>query len=81
MRRLGAEIRYEELVSDEEPGSMRGGRCRVRGRELVLIDRRLGVLERCATLAEALRSFDLKDVYVPPAVRNLLDARDRGVSQ
>ncbi len=75
MRRLGAEVRYEELVPDEEPGSMRGGRCRVRGRELVLIDRRLGVLGRCAALSEALRSFDLKDVYVPPAVRSLLDAQ------
>jgi hypothetical protein len=70
---LGIEIRYENLVPDGEPGSTRGGFCRFQERELILIDSRPGPVERCAALAEALRTCDLSETYIPPAVRRLIE--------
>lgn len=69
---LGIEVRYEILVPDGEAGSVRGGLCRHGDRELILIDSRLGPVERCAALADALRSCDLEAIFVPPAIRRLV---------
>lgn len=72
---LGIEVRYENLMPNGEAGSSRGGFCRHGERELILIDDRLGPVERRAALADALRSCDLSGVFVPPAVRRLLEGR------
>ncbi len=70
---LGIEVRYEDLVPEGEPGSTRGGFCRHNERELILVDSRLGPVERAAALAEALRACDLSEIFVPPAVRRLIE--------
>jgi len=70
---LGIEVRYEDLRPEGEAGSTRGGLCRHGERDLILIDSRLGPLERCAALADALRSCDLSGIFVPPAVRRLIE--------
>jgi hypothetical protein len=75
--RLGLEVRYEILVEEGEPGSMRGGLCRVKDRKVIFVDRRLRPIERCAALAEALGTFDLSGVFVPPVARQLIE-REQG---
>jgi hypothetical protein len=72
-RKLGLEVRYEILVEEGEPGSMRGGLCRVRDRRVIFVDRRLGAVERCAALAEALGTFDLTGIFVPPVARRAIE--------
>ncbi len=48
--------------------------------DLIIIDSRMGPAERVSVLSRELRRFDLENVFVPPAVRSLLDAapRDEG---
>jgi hypothetical protein len=68
--RLGVAVRAEPFGKGLLQG--RGGLCRVDGKALVVMDEKLGVPERIAVLAEALATFDLEAVTVPPAVRELL---------
>lgn len=71
-RRLGVEVRYVDFAADEiRPVS---GRCRLRGRDLILVDGALGPQERLRAVAASLRGLDLEGVFLPPAVRELLEA-------
>ncbi len=76
--KLGVEVRYEILVQEGEPGSMRGGLCRVQDRRVIFVDRRLGPVERCAALAEAIATFDLSDIYLPPIARRAIEGDGTG---
>lgn len=66
---LAVEVRREDL-----DGS-RGGLCRLRGRTCILLDRSLSVPERVDLMVGALSQLALDDVFVRPAVRELLERR------
>jgi len=68
--RLGVAVRAEPFGKGLLQG--RGGLCRVDGKAMVVMDDKLGVPERIAVLAEALATFDLEAVTLPPVVRELL---------
>jgi hypothetical protein len=72
--RLGIAVRYEVMdraLSPRQPG---GGLCRLRGQPMILIDAELGPRERIAILAQALGTFDLDSIYLPPLVRATIRA-------
>ncbi len=70
-RKLGVEVRYEDFSRDEfRPAS---GRCRLMGRDVVLVDRALGPQERLQALASSVRDLDLEGVFLPPAVREMME--------
>lgn len=70
--RLGVEIRYEDFSADEiRPLS---GRCRLGGRDLILVDKALDPKERLRALAASMRDLDLEGIFLPPAVREFLEA-------
>jgi hypothetical protein len=71
--KLGIWIRYESLENREENLQLRSGFCRLKGRRIILVDRRLSPEKRCDIIANALKRLDLSDVYVPPAVRERLE--------
>jgi hypothetical protein len=72
-RRLGLEVRREKLLR-EVGYRARGGACRLRNHELIILDRELGLPEQVDILAEALREHDLQGLYLSPAARRLVDA-------
>ena len=47
----------------------------MRGQPIILIDPQLTPQERIALLAEALGTFDLDHIYLPPVVRATIRAR------
>lgn len=69
--RIGVEVREEKLIR-EVGYSVHSGRCRVDGRDMILLDRNASVSERIDVLADSLAGFDLGDVYVDPEVRRLI---------
>ena len=75
---LEIQVRYEALVGEGEAGASHGGLCRLRDGRLILIDERLAPAERCLCLAEALGSFDLSKIFLPPAVRAFVEERRGG---
>src|SRR5713226_7159667 len=70
-RRLGLEVRREKILR-EIGYRTRGGACRLRERDLVIIDRDQPASEQLEVIAEALRSRDLESVYLSPAARRVV---------
>ncbi len=69
---LGIPVRYEK-IPDEEDFIISGGLCRLEGNPVIIINSRVGTRTKIRALVSALRQFDLDEVYVRPALRNLLD--------
>jgi N-dimethylarginine dimethylaminohydrolase len=72
--KLGIPIRCE-IIHDELTGL--GGICRVEGKFILIIDSKATAKEKVQIMIEALRRFDLRDVYVRPALRELLDEYEK----
>ena len=73
--RAGIRVREEAFdpnLSDVK--KPRGGLCTLRGERLILVDAKLPLPERIATVAEALAGVDLESIFVPPIVRATIGA-------
>jgi hypothetical protein len=68
--KLGIPLRYD-IVRDDLTGP--GGLCRIEGEYVLIIDAKATVREKVQILIEAIRRFDLQDIYVRPALRELLE--------
>ncbi len=71
---LGVRVRYDILP--EEVGFASGGLCRLKGRHVVIINKKASGAEKIRTLSRALRRFDLDAIYLKPAVRELLEGKE-----
>jgi N-dimethylarginine dimethylaminohydrolase len=68
---LGIQIRYEKIIEDELSGA--GGLCRVKGEWVIIVNSRATINEKIQTLAKSLKNFDLNNIYIRPALRELLE--------
>ena len=74
-QRAGVEVRSEAFdpnLSDVK--RPRGGLCTLRGQRIILVDAKLPLPERIATIAEALASVHREAVFMPPVVRATIGA-------
>jgi hypothetical protein len=71
--RFGIQIRYEPIKQDEDLVKVVGGLCLLRGEHVLIIDSKAAMGDKIRTFAEALRHFDLDQVYIKPVLRELLD--------
>jgi len=69
--RIGLKVRCERLLR-EIGYRARGGACRLREKDLVIIDSAQPPAEQLEVLLEALRTRDLESLYLSPAARRLL---------
>ena len=74
--RLGLTVRYERLGDDQT--EVKSGRCRLKGEEFILVDRRLSVTERVEVLSRELKKADLSGIYIKPFLRSLLEEPEDG---
>ena len=70
---LGVKIRYEGIRQDEDAVYVAGGLCLLKGEYVVIVNSKATAKERINTLATALKHFDLDQVYIRSALRELLD--------
>ena len=70
--RLGITVRYESLKMD---GSSihTGGYCRIKGQDYVIIHKKAATQDKIHVLTDALKRYDLRDIYLLPSVRKVLD--------
>ena len=73
--RLGVAVRFEPF--DARNGG-KGGLCRLQGKPHIVIDDKLALLDKIGVLSEALASFDLEAIYLPPVLRARLERRGKG---
>lgn len=71
--RFGIQIRYEPIKQDEDLIKIKGGLCLLKGKYVLIIDTKVGVIDKIGTLAEAVAHFDLDGIYIKPVLRELLD--------
>lgn len=69
--KIGIPIRYEKIVEDEITSA--GGLCRLKGEWVIIVNSGTTTHEKIQTLAKALKNFDLNNVYIVPALRELLE--------
>jgi hypothetical protein len=69
--KLGVEVVYQGLAMDEY--SSVGGLCKVKGTYKIFLDRSEPTERRIQVLARALSFFNSDEVYVLPAVREILE--------
>ena len=62
----------EENINLEDSFSP-GGLCRVEGKYVLILNSRATEEERIQTAVKALRQFNLDDIYMKPALRELLE--------
>lgn len=72
-KRVGIEVRREKIMR-EVGYRVRGGPCRLRDQDLIILDREQAPADQIEVLAEALRSRDLEQVYLSPAARRVLQS-------
>jgi hypothetical protein len=72
--RLGVQVR-EEVLLREVGYRVRSGACRVRGEDVIFLDRGLTPAERVQVLVDELAARNLDDVYLSPDLRRLLERR------
>jgi hypothetical protein len=70
-KRLGVEVRREKILR-EIGYRARSGACRLREKDLIIIDREMEPSEQIEVFVEALRSRDLEELYLSPEARRLL---------
>jgi hypothetical protein len=71
--RVGLKVRRERIMRDVGY-RVRGGACRLRDSDLVIIDRDQPPHEQLEIVADALKGRDLEAVYLSPAARKILQA-------
>lgn len=70
-KRAGIEVRREKIMR-EVGYRVRGGPCRLRNQDLIILDREQAPADQIEVLADALRSRNLEQVYLSPAARKIL---------
>ena len=75
-RRLQISVHYEGLEFDEL--RIQSGGCVVRGEHRIIIERSLPVSRRIDILASELSKHDLRGIYLPPYIRDLIEASKGG---
>ncbi|MGH7913163.1 MAG: hypothetical protein ACREPW_00740 [Candidatus Binataceae bacterium] len=78
--RVGVQVRRERLLR-EVGYRARGGACRLREKNLVIIDSAQPPADQLEVLLEALRTCDLETLYLSPAARRLLQSQSDQTEQ
>jgi hypothetical protein len=68
--RLNIRVQYESL-KHEDPSTF-GGFCRVRDHYVVILHSKATAGRKTEILTEAIRRFDIEDLYMKPALRGYL---------
>ena len=72
-RGFGIQIRYEAMKQDDESKKVAGGLCLLKGEYVLIINSNASGRDKIQTFAEALKHFNLDEVYIRPFLRELLD--------
>ena len=67
---LDIKVRYEQIK--KEGAFFPGGLCKVKGENILIINSKASKEDKVETLAKAVKSFDITNVYMRPALREFL---------
>ena len=70
-RKLSIEVLFTDLSDPEIP--VQSGYCKIRGEELIVVDKRLSVQHQVEVLLNIFQQFDLDDVFIASWIREHLE--------
>jgi hypothetical protein len=73
IERFGVQIRHEAIRQDEDSVHVIGGLCLLRGEYVLIINSKATIRDKIWTLGTALKHFDHDQIYIRPALRELLE--------
>ena len=77
LEKLGQSIKLE--VRYDRPGGkvafVEGGLCRIKDKQVIIINKTVSTSQKIRILVRELRRFDLSNIYIIPALRDLLEKR------
>jgi hypothetical protein len=76
---LSVKIRYEKII--KEGSYFSGGLCKIKGQDIIIINSKAAIEDKIEILANALRSFDLSQVFIKPALREFLGQNSSEISE
>ena len=71
LERCGIFAEIRDLSDDDL--NIKSGLCEIGGRKILIVDERLGEEGRIKTAVSALRAQNLDGLYMPPAIRELIE--------
>jgi hypothetical protein len=71
--RLGIELRHENLGTTGV--KCEGGYCVVAGKPIIFLNRKDSRRRKILVLAKALRKINLEGLFIPPAIRRIIEAQ------
>ncbi len=74
--KLSIDVQYDDLM--EADFKVKGGLCKLRGRHVIIMDRKTPPKERIELLARALRQFDLSSLFIKPYIRSIIGEGSEG---
>ncbi len=71
--KFGIEIRHEIIRQEEDLSFVAGGLCLFKGEYVLIINPNANEKDKIRILLEAVKHFDLDQVFIRPVLRELLD--------
>ncbi len=68
--KLSIKVVYEDLK--KEGITSKGGLCKVKGEDRIIVNKNLTTADRVDMLANELSKFDTDHLYIPPAIKEIL---------
>lgn len=74
--KLSIAVQYDDLMGMDF--KIKGGLCKLRGKHVIIMDRRTPLTERVDLLVGALRRFDLSSLFIKPYIRSMIGEGSEG---
>jgi len=71
--KLSIEIESGNFADDDFP--IQSGFCRVKGKNLIILDKKLNLESQAEIILKTLENFDLETIYVPSWIREQLEKK------
>jgi len=73
--RLGIEVSVHNLKISGFP--VKSGICRIKGKNRIVLDKRMSKDDQIDVLVDCLGTFSIDDIYIVPAIRDLLNLKTK----
>jgi hypothetical protein len=72
--KLSVRVIFRNLKDDEFV--IKSGMCSIKGDTLIIIDSRVSLEEKVKTLCQELKKFNLDNIFISPAIRDILQGQN-----
>ena len=76
LKKIASELSIDIITSNlfDPEIIVKSGHCKVKGKNIIIIDSTLSSQEQSEVIIRALRKFDMESIYLPPWIRERLES-------